>query len=117
MAAHPEPLQYPVDKPRSANANIIAILTDLHLIILLLTEVYYNDILKVRLPYSAETRVGTNTRHMVDMGQGLSIKPLRLPTRLHVLGLRALPPLLGIRFICLIQLLVKPSIRCDSSCT
>ena len=43
-------------------------------------------------------RVGPNTRHMVDMGQGLSIKPLRLPTRLHVLGLRALPPLLGIRY-------------------
>ena len=47
-------------------------------------------------------RVTTNTRHMVDMGQGLNIKPLTSPTGLHVLSLRALPPLLGIRFICLI---------------
>ena len=43
-------------------------------------------------------RVGPNIRHMVDMGQGLSIKPLTLPTGLHVLSLRAIPSLLGIRY-------------------
>ena len=43
-------------------------------------------------------RLGTNTRHMVDMGQGLNIKPLFLPIWLHVLSLRALPLLLGIRY-------------------
>ena len=43
-------------------------------------------------------RVTTNTRHMVDMVQGLKIKPLTSPTGLHVLSLRALPPLLGIRY-------------------
>ena len=43
-------------------------------------------------------RVTTNTRHMVDKGQGLNIKPLTSPTGLHVLSLRAVPPLLGIRY-------------------
>ena len=51
-----------------------------------------------KLESSHEPRVGTNTRHMVDMGQGLNIKPLTSPNGLHILSLRALPPLLGIRY-------------------